>query len=268
MALKGLTLVALVLKASVAAENCTTMAGLEAVTCQWQEESQKCIAQKCQECFADECLKCQKDSKLIHSCCKENSKESPTPSPLLCKSAALAESIKSCFDATCNGCLGLQCQECHKQTSTITKCCDGDFHNVELPEICGRDLSGPCSGLTGQESLTCRWNEEVNTCMNSACKCSDDQTEDCSKCHQDMAKVSSCCDQHRFSTQPPRICTDAILTEDVMSCIDEGCSSCASESACKSCKEDMTLVNQCCIDHKHGLPFPPMCKHISKEILP
>eukprot|EP00435_Cladocopium_sp_Y103_P007716 s4057_g2.t1 len=97
--------------------------------------------------------------------------------------------------------------------------------------MCGRDESSPCYGLAGEESLTCSWGEEVRSCMKTFCKCNaDDATDACKLCQEDMDQVSMCCDQHRQSSHPPRICTDAILTLDVMNCIDTSCSSCEGPS--------------------------------------
>lgn len=242
---------------------CANLLGSEALTCKWKEDAQQCIQQKCQNCTGD-CL-CQKDTELIDKCCKDHSQV--TSSPILCRSAALAESIKSCISTKCIGCSGEQCEVCRKNERTVSKCCEGDFHNVELPKICRRDESGPCQGLSGEESLSCLWGEEVKTCMKSSCSC-DSTDSACKVCQQDSAKVAMCCDRHRQSTDPPRICTDAILTQDVMSCIDQMCSSCEGEKACKLCKEDLNLVNQCCIDHQHGFDFPPMCQRNSASILP
>jgi len=249
------------------AQPCATLSGPEALTCQWKEDSEKCIQQKCQDCSGDQCLSCQKDTKLINECCKDNAQV--TASPILCKSAALAASINSCINSRCNGCAGEQCQVCKEDENTISKCCEGDYHNVELPEICGHDESHSCSGLAGEERLTCSWGEEVRSCMKTFCSCdTDDATDACKLCQEDMAQISMCCDQHRQSAHPPRICTDAILTQDVMNCIDTSCSSCEGERSCKLCKEDTNLVNQCCIDHQHGLDPPPMCQHISQLVLP
>lgn len=252
------------------AEPCAGLSRLQALTCQWQEESEKCIQQKCQDCSGDQCLSCQKDTKLINECCRDNQKA--TASPSLCKSAALAEDINSCINSRCNGCAGEQCQVCKEDENTISECCEGDYHNVELPEICGHhDESHSCSGLAREERLTCSWGEEVRDCMKTFCRCDTDDGPDadaCRLCQDNMAQISMCCDQHHLSASPPKICTDAILTLDVNNCIDTSCSSCEGEQSCKLCKEDTNLVNQCCIDHQHGLPPPPMCQHISQLILP
>ena len=252
----------------VAADPCATLSGAEALTCKWKEASEKCLQQKCQDCSGEHCTLCQKNTKLINECCEENTQN--TARPLLCKSAALAERIQSCISTKCSGCSGKQCQECQKEVSTISKCCEGDFHDVELPEVCARvqDVSS-CQSFVGEERLTCMWEEEVRGCMRTSCSCAkDDTTDACKVCQADNTQISSCCDQHRQSTKVPRMCTDAILTLDVMSCIDTTCSSCEGEHACKLCKEDVNLKNQCCIDHQHGLDPPPMCDRNLEAILP
>ncbi|CAJ1376911.1 unnamed protein product [Effrenium voratum] len=161
----------------------------------------------------------------------------------------------------CHDCSGEACQKCREDAETISTCCSGDFHDAAVPDMC-QSQDNPCADLHGQEELTCAWGLDVARCMAGVC----DGGE--ALCLEDTTKIMACCDQHRHSVAPPRICTDAVLTEDVRSCVLEKCNECQGEQ-CELCKKDPQVLSQCCTEHQHGFAPPAICRvEDSRSILP
>mmetsp|Transcript_80172 Transcript_80172/g.192316 ORF Transcript_80172/g.192316 Transcript_80172/m.192316 type:complete len:264 (+) Transcript_80172:64-855(+) len=246
-----------------AESDCGDLRDMEAITCLWKVESTRCVDRKCEGCLGWQCAKCKEDTRLITSCCNKHSHSAKAP--LVCRNAELAENVKSCMSIQCKGCSGVSCKLCQEGSETVSSCCSGDFHDAELPNEC-RSTTLPCAGLLGTEGLTCAWGEDVKTCMTDVCEgCSG---EACQLCQEDTAKIMACCDRHRHSVNPPQICTDAVLSEDVKSCVAEKCSECKGKQ-CTSCKEDSQVLDKCCTEHHHGQEPPSLCKTTAdKSILP
>ncbi|CAK8989835.1 unnamed protein product [Durusdinium trenchii] len=239
----------------------------DALTCKWEEESTKCVEAKCQECQGERCQLCREDSKIITECCNDHSEMATIPS--LCENAMFAENIRQCITTECTGCGdAARCELCEKDESIVSRCCSGDFHNVQLPAICGEGHNhdrGCESSPTEAERLTCRWTAEVNHCMEGECGGCEVGSEACKLCREDAAKISACCDQHHHNAATPRICADAILTVDVKSCVAE---TCKAKEETTDRQEDSNVIRQCCVDHQHGMEPPPMCQALMSEILP
>jgi len=234
--------------------------GAESLTCQWELDSTRCVESKCEACGEQlACQRCREDTELIYACCNQHSQS--TSAPLMCKSAELAETVKGCLDRMCHDCSGEACQKCREDAETISTCCSGDFHDAAVPDMC-QSQDNPCADLHGQEELTCAWGLDVARCMAGVC----DGGE--ALCLEDTTKIMACCDQHRHSVAPPRICTDAVLTEDVRSCVLEKCNECQGEQ-CELCKKDPQVLSQCCTEHQHGFAPPAICRvEDSRSILP
>lgn len=207
------------------------------LSCQWGQDASRCVESECQ-CVGEACESC--EAHVIQQCCLDHAQSASKPR--LCKSADLAVTVQHCVESGCSDCSQEQ------RLERVAECCEGDFHDVELPKLCLE--SGPCSGLQGPAAIRCSWDQEVTSCVQGICDC-----EAC-ECQEDSGTISSCCDEHRQAVEPPRQCIEAILTEDVKNCIAQTCS----ESELKACKDDPKVLRQCCIDHRHGFEPPKMCQ--------
>ena len=219
------------------------------------------MTDKCAHCTGEQCQQCQKQSDTVSRCCVAHDRYSAnSEAPQLCKEAFLAEEIKTCMRSQCAGCSGDECAACHQRPNVVSTCCDGDFHSAMVPPQCANMTSNPCARLQGAEALACAWSQDVRECVESGCR----SCRDCPGC-RDSSKVSTCCDQHFHPVAIPAICSEAILTEDVKSCVVARCDGCGREQ-CQSCQANLAYIATCCREHNHtGIP-PPYCDEALQSV--
>ncbi|CAJ1349659.1 unnamed protein product, partial [Effrenium voratum] len=193
-----------------------------------------CIEEQCKGCGGEQCQLCREDSKTIETC------------------------VTHCIEVTCKGCGGEQCQLCREDAQTIESCCG----SYDAP-MCKATPKNPCDGIYGAEGLQCVWEESVKSCMETSCQgCGGEQ---CQLCQQDATRIATCCDDHWHSVDPPQMCKDA-KAEAVSSCVEGKCRGCGGEQ-CQLCREDPTVLDQCCT----GAMRTPQCektRSIPSPVLP
>eukprot|EP00439_Symbiodinium_sp_Y106_P079362 s1206_g18.t1 len=224
------------------ADPCAGLYGAEALTCAWEADVSTCIQNECRGCAGEQCQHCRQDSERIHQCCDKHW-HSTTP-PKMCAVAEVEEDIKTCVEEQCHCFGGEQCDLCHEDAVRVAQCC-AKYDASARPEICKVEQPDvdPCAGLYGAEALTCAWEADAGTCIDN--KCAGCFGEQCQLCRQEAATVHRCCQDHRHSTTPPKMCADAFVD----TCMEEQCDGCGGEQ-CRLCREDASHIEGCCSKHE------------------
>ncbi|CAE7268186.1 POGLUT1 [Symbiodinium natans] len=119
--------------------------------------------------------------------------------------------------------------------------------------------SQPCEGLHGSQNVTCIWEEAVKACV--ADKCTDCGEHECQLCQQESVKVSHCCTANSHpDSEPPQMCKEAMLAEEIKACIGVQCAGCAGQE-CAACEHRPSVVSSCCDGDFHSALAPPQCRN-------
>jgi len=142
----------------------------------------------------------------------------------------------------------------HSSSSRLSKAMALSF--VVLAATLAQVAASPCDGIYGAEALTCVWEADATSCIESECKgCGGEQ---CQLCRADSKRIHACCEKHWHSATPPTMCINAEAEEGVASCMEAQCSGCGGEQ-CQLCREDAERISQCCSEYDVAAQ-PDVCK--------
>ena len=120
----------------------------------------------------------------------------------------------------------------------------------------------PCEGLHGSDNVTCVWGEAVQACLVEHCKtCAGNQ---CARCQHQPATVFSCCaaNSHSSEAEPPQLCKEALLAQEIKDCISAQCAGCSGEE-CTACEHQTSVVSSCCEGDFLSAMAPRQCRNVT-----
>mmetsp|Transcript_46257 Transcript_46257/g.95615 ORF Transcript_46257/g.95615 Transcript_46257/m.95615 type:complete len:273 (-) Transcript_46257:203-1021(-) len=241
-------LLLLALAPAVTAPPCTGFDSLslgEADRCAWEQDVRTCMATSCHGISGDPYLVCERDTEKIQDCCQQHHHSGASP-PDMCESAAIAEAVKACAQADCQGCSGDACKLCREDSARVAACC-AQQNVSHPPQIC------QCAGLQGDALGSCQWEQAVTFCLWRKCGCAHassgwigDTSSSCDLC-QAMETLPCCEETQREASEPETYrCFQQAVTETI-ECVERKCRSCRDEN-CRQywCESAKAYTDYCC----------------------